>query len=188
MKKGFTLIELLAVIVILAIIALIATPIVLSIINDTKESAMLRSADFYLSGVELSVSQAILKEIKIEDDCKFITWFSLILNRNLKLFIRLRKKKNALNLREEIIDEKKEKEYFVAENNIKYENDNENEDEKYYDFINTTAKGKIEMISKGIFHKIFNSLSISLYNSIDYYINFRNGDSSYTYYFWLYQS
>ena len=41
-----------------------------------------------------------------------------------------------------------------------------------YDFINTTAKGKIEMISKGIFHKIFNSLSISLYNSIDYYINF----------------
>jgi type IV pilus assembly protein PilA len=51
MKKGFTLIELLAVIVILAIIALIATPIVLNIINDTKESAALRSADFYLDGV-----------------------------------------------------------------------------------------------------------------------------------------
>ena len=34
-KGGFTLIELLAVIVILAIIALIATPIVLNIINDT---------------------------------------------------------------------------------------------------------------------------------------------------------
>ena len=67
MKKGFTLIELLAVIVILAIIALIATPIVLSIINDTKESATLRSADFYLDGVELSVSQAILKEIDIQD-------------------------------------------------------------------------------------------------------------------------
>ena len=67
MKKGFTLIELLAVIVILAIIALIATPIVLNIINDTKESATLRSADFYLDGVELSVSQAILKEINIED-------------------------------------------------------------------------------------------------------------------------
>ena len=52
MKKGFTLIELLAVIVILAIIALIATPIVLSIINDSKESATLRSAQFYLDGVE----------------------------------------------------------------------------------------------------------------------------------------
>ena len=48
MKKGFTLIELLAVIVILAIIALIATPIVLSIINDSKESASLRRAEMYL--------------------------------------------------------------------------------------------------------------------------------------------
>ena len=33
MKKGFTLVELLAVIVILAVIALIATPIVFNIIN-----------------------------------------------------------------------------------------------------------------------------------------------------------
>ncbi|MBQ1998429.1 MAG: sigma-70 family RNA polymerase sigma factor [Spirochaetales bacterium] len=85
-----------------------------------------------------------------KDDCKFITWFSLILNRNLKLFIRLRKKKNALNLREEIIDEKKEKEYFVAENNIKYENDNENEDEKYYDFINTILKSPLSPKEKKI--------------------------------------
>ena len=36
MKKGFTLIELLAVIVILAIIALIATPIILGIIDDAR--------------------------------------------------------------------------------------------------------------------------------------------------------
>ena len=49
--QGFTLIELLAVIVILAIIALIATPIVLGIIDDTKESAQLRSAEMYLDGV-----------------------------------------------------------------------------------------------------------------------------------------
>ena len=54
-KNGFTLIELLAVIVILAIIALIATPIVLSIIDDTKQSAMLRSAEMYITGVEHSV-------------------------------------------------------------------------------------------------------------------------------------
>ncbi len=38
-KKGFTLIELLAVIVILAVIALIATPIVLSIITKARISA-----------------------------------------------------------------------------------------------------------------------------------------------------
>ena len=57
-KNAFTLIELLAVIVILAIIALIATPIVLNIIEDTKESAQLRSAEFYLDAVE----QAIMRK------------------------------------------------------------------------------------------------------------------------------
>jgi prepilin-type N-terminal cleavage/methylation domain-containing protein len=67
MKKGFTLIELLAVIVILAIIALIATPIVLNIINDTKESATLRSANFYLDAVEYAISTSILKGNLIED-------------------------------------------------------------------------------------------------------------------------
>ena len=44
-NKGFTLIELLAVIVILAIIALIATPIILGIIKDTKKEADKRSAE-----------------------------------------------------------------------------------------------------------------------------------------------
>ena len=61
-KKGFTLIELLAVIVILAIIALIATPIVLSIIDDTKKSSMLRSAEMYLNGVENSVMKENMNE------------------------------------------------------------------------------------------------------------------------------
>ena len=67
MKNGFTLIELLAVIVILAIIALIATPIVLDIINDAKNSATLRSADFYLEGVEQSISISTIKDKKIPD-------------------------------------------------------------------------------------------------------------------------
>ena len=60
MKKGFTLIELLAVIVILAIIALIATPIVLNIINETKESAGLRSTEFYLDAVEHTIANEII--------------------------------------------------------------------------------------------------------------------------------
>ena len=64
---GFTLIELLAVIVILAIIALIATPIVLNIISETKESAQLRSAEFYLDAVENSIALSMLKNIKITD-------------------------------------------------------------------------------------------------------------------------
>ena len=60
-KKGFTLIELLAVIVILAIIALIATPIVLNIIKDSRESAGLRSAEMYLDAVEQSISVEKMK-------------------------------------------------------------------------------------------------------------------------------
>ena len=67
MKRGFTLIELLAVIVILAIIALIATPIVLSIIDETKNNASLRSAEFYLDAVEQSILMATLNNRTITD-------------------------------------------------------------------------------------------------------------------------
>ena len=68
MKKGFTLIELLAVIVILAIISLIATPIVLNIINEARESSTLRSVDFYLDAVEYSIADAVLNNVQIKDN------------------------------------------------------------------------------------------------------------------------
>ena len=55
-KNGFTLIELLAVIVILAIIALIATPIILGIINDAREKANERSVELYASAVRNAVA------------------------------------------------------------------------------------------------------------------------------------
>lgn len=55
-KRGFTLIELLAVIVVLAIIALIATPIVMKIISSVQESAAKRSAERYLDAVELAIA------------------------------------------------------------------------------------------------------------------------------------
>ena len=55
-KKGFTLIELLAVIVVLAIIALIATPIVMSAIEKSKKGAAERSADSYIGAVETTVA------------------------------------------------------------------------------------------------------------------------------------
>ena len=50
-KKGFTLIELLAVIIILAIVALIATPIVLDVIEDARISAGRSEANMILGGI-----------------------------------------------------------------------------------------------------------------------------------------
>ena len=55
-KNGFTLIELLAVIVILAIIALIATPIILGIINDAREESNDRSVELYASAVRNGIA------------------------------------------------------------------------------------------------------------------------------------
>ena len=60
-KKCFTLIELLAVIVVLAIIALIATPMVMNIIKGVQDSAAKRSAENYLSAVETAIVTAALK-------------------------------------------------------------------------------------------------------------------------------
>ena len=56
-KKGFTLIELLAVIVILAIIALIATPIIIGIINDAKKQSEDRSAELYLDAAKKAIAR-----------------------------------------------------------------------------------------------------------------------------------
>ena len=51
-QKGFTLIELLAVIVILAVIALIATPLVLNVIERAKQGAAKNSAYGYIEALE----------------------------------------------------------------------------------------------------------------------------------------
>ena len=59
-KKGFTLIELIAVLVIMAIIALIVTPLVMSIIKKAKISARKRSVDAYGRSVELAIATYLL--------------------------------------------------------------------------------------------------------------------------------
>ena len=68
-KKGFTLIELLAVIVILAVIALIATPIILNMINNAKQGAAKDSAYGYIDAIEKNNALANVNEnyAKIED-------------------------------------------------------------------------------------------------------------------------
>lgn len=60
--KGFTLIELLAVIVILAVIALIATPMVLETINDAKEGAVKSSAYSVISAVENKIAGDLIDD------------------------------------------------------------------------------------------------------------------------------
>ena len=55
-KNGFTLIELIAVLVILAILALIVTPLVMNIIRKAKVSADKRSIDAYGRSIELAIA------------------------------------------------------------------------------------------------------------------------------------
>lgn len=59
-KKGFTLIELLAVIVVLAIIALIATPIVMNTIKKAQEGANARSVEGYMKAYEAAYYEYML--------------------------------------------------------------------------------------------------------------------------------
>ena len=63
MRKGFTLIELLAVIVILAIIALIATPIILGVVENARKSAAGSSALGYLDAVEKDIALGSFNEL-----------------------------------------------------------------------------------------------------------------------------
>ena len=58
--KGFTLIELIAVLVIMAIIALIATPLVMNIIRKARISADKRSIDAYGRSIELAIAGYLL--------------------------------------------------------------------------------------------------------------------------------
>ena len=66
-KKGFTLIELLAVIVILAIIALIATPLIMDSINTAKKNSVEITASNYVKAIENKVSLSNINEIEIND-------------------------------------------------------------------------------------------------------------------------
>ena len=60
MKKGFTLIELLAVIVILAIIALIATPLIMNVIDEAKRGSFENSAYGIVKAAEITLATDIL--------------------------------------------------------------------------------------------------------------------------------
>ena len=74
-KEGFTLIELLAVIVILAVIALIATPIIMGVINDAKKGAfkdsaygIIHAAEIYYANHISASTNAGIKVFSFPDD------------------------------------------------------------------------------------------------------------------------
>ena len=78
MKKGFTLIELLAVIIILAIISLIAIPMMLEVIEDVKKSTGLSEANMILNGIN---NYCATEDIKYQMDNSY----EKICNRNLTI-------------------------------------------------------------------------------------------------------
>ena len=72
-KKGFTLIELIAVLVIMAILALIVTPLVMNIIRKARVSADKRSIDAYGRSIELAVASYLLDTGKFPTDISQLT-------------------------------------------------------------------------------------------------------------------
>ena len=67
-SKGFTLIELLAVIVILAVIALIATPLIMGVIDDARKGSAKNGAYGYVKAFENTVATEMIKDTKISPD------------------------------------------------------------------------------------------------------------------------
>ena len=71
--KGFTLIELIAVLVIMAILALIVTSLVMSIIRKAKISADKRSIDAYGRSIELAIAGYLLNNGTFPTDVSQLT-------------------------------------------------------------------------------------------------------------------
>lgn len=64
-KNGFTLIELLAVIVILAVIALIATPLIMGVIDDARKGSAKNGAYGYVKALENTIATEMIKDTTI---------------------------------------------------------------------------------------------------------------------------
>ena len=72
-SRAFTLIELIAVLVIMAIIALIVTPLVMNIIRKARISADKRSVDAYGRSIELAIAGYLLDTGKFPTDISQLT-------------------------------------------------------------------------------------------------------------------
>ena len=72
-KKGFTLIELIAVLVIMAIIALIVTPLLMNVIRKARVAADKRSIDAYGRSIEYAIAGYLLDNGKFPTDVSQLT-------------------------------------------------------------------------------------------------------------------
>ena len=72
-RKAFTLIELIAVLVIMAILALIVTPLVMNIIRSARISADKRSVDAYGRSIELAIAGYLLDTGKFPTEVSQLT-------------------------------------------------------------------------------------------------------------------
>ena len=72
-EKGFTLLELIAVLVIMAILALIVTPLVMNIIRKARIAADKRSIDAYGRSIELAIANYLLDNGDFPTDVSQLT-------------------------------------------------------------------------------------------------------------------
>ena len=71
-RNGFTLVELISVLVIMAVLALIATPLILTLVNKAKASANKRSVDAYGKAIELSVLSYLMDNGEYPSDLSIL--------------------------------------------------------------------------------------------------------------------
>ncbi len=109
--------------------------------------------DFYV--YIISKFDKLLSAYKPLTDCKFTTWFSLIMSRNLWNFNRIKKRKYSHQVEEKFINEGVQDKYFVAEDTVKYEQEN------HYDFFNTILKSNLSMKEKKILILKFSNACIA---------------------------
>lgn len=109
--------------------------------------------DFYV--YIISKFDKLLSAYKPLTDCKFTTWFSLIMSRNLWNFNRIKKRKYSHQVEEKFINEGVQDKYFVAEDTVKYERENP------YDFFNTILKSNLSMKEKKILILKFSNACIT---------------------------
>ena len=72
-KSGFTVIELLAVIVILAVIALIATPLIMGVIDDARKGSAKNGAYGYVKAMENTIATEMIKDTTISPEANQTT-------------------------------------------------------------------------------------------------------------------